>query len=78
MANIIIGKVLSLKMQKTAVVIIERKFRHKLYKKTLIRHKKYKVHYDQIKLEMGDMVEIKGSRPISKDKHFVVVKKLNK
>ncbi len=76
MSKLIVGKVISLKMQKTAVVIIERKFRHKLYKKTLIRHKKYKVHYDEIKLEVGDLVMIQESRPISKEKHFVVVAKV--
>lgn len=77
MAKIIIGKVVSLKMQKTAVVNVVRKFRHKLYKKTLMRHKKYKAHYEEaLKLELGDMVKLTESRPISKEKHFIIVEKI--
>lgn len=77
MAKILTGKVVSNKMQKTIVVRVERKFRHPLYKKTIIRHKKYKVHNEKLELKMGDMVKIRESRPISKEKHFIVIEKLS-
>ena len=76
MAKIFIGKVVSTKMQKTVVVRVERKFRHPMFKKTIIRHKKYKVHNENLKLNEGDMVSIKETRPISKEKHFTVIAKL--
>ncbi len=76
MAKTLTGKVLILKTPKTATVVLERKFRHPLYKKVITRHKKYKVHYENMKLDQGDSVIIKETRPISKDKHFIVVKKL--
>ena len=77
MAKLIIGKVVSTKMQKTAVVLVERKSRHPLYRKVITRHKKFKAHNENFKLKDGDMVEIKQTRPISKDKNFIVVKKIN-
>ena len=76
MAKIFSGKVISTKMQKTAVVKVERKFRHSFYKKTIVRHKKFKPHNENMKLEVGDLVKIKESRPISKEKHFIVVEKI--
>lgn len=78
MAKIIIGKVISTKMQKTAVVKVERKFRHSFYKKTIVRHKKFKVHNENLELKEGDIVKIRESRPISKDKHFIVIGKITK
>ncbi|OGK25102.1 30S ribosomal protein S17 [Candidatus Roizmanbacteria bacterium RIFCSPLOWO2_01_FULL_37_13] len=78
MAKIFIGKVVSTKMQKTAVVKVERKFRHPFYRKTIVRHKKYKAHNEDLELKDGDMVKIKESRPISKDKHFIVIEKLTR
>ena len=78
MKKILKGIVISNKMIKTVVVRVESKTRHPLYQKVIIRHKKYKAHNEEIKLEIGDMVEIEETRPISKDKHFKVIKKLNK
>lgn len=78
MAKIFIGKVVSTKMQKTAVVKVERKFRHPFYRKIIVRHKKYKAHNEKIDLKEGDMVKIRESRPISKEKHFIVVGKVTK
>lgn len=77
MAKIFIGKVVSTKMQKTAVVKVERKFRHPFYRKIIVRHKKYKAHNEDLKLEVGDMVKIRESRPISKEKHFIVIERIN-
>lgn len=63
-------------MPKTVIVIVERKYRHPLYKKVILRSKKYKVHNEKIDLDNGDIVDIKETKPISKEKHFIVVKKL--
>lgn len=76
MKKTFIGKVVSAKMQKTVVVRIERKFRHPLYKKVITRHRKFKAHNENLELAVGDAVKIEETRPISKDKHFKVVKKI--
>lgn len=74
MAKILTGQVVSTKMQKTLVIQIERKFRHPVYKKIIKRNKKYKVHHEgERQYKAGDIVTIKETRPISKDKHFIVV-----
>jgi len=72
-----IGTVISNKMEKTVVVEVERRFPHPRYKKVITRHKKYKAHNENLKLNIGDQVMIEETRPISKDKHFIVIKKLN-
>ncbi len=76
MAKIFSGKIISTKMNKTVTILVERKFRHPLYQKVITRHKKYKAHNEDMELKEGDVVEIKETRPISKDKHFIVTKKL--
>ncbi len=72
MAKVYQGKIISTKMQKTVTVLIERKFRHPLYKKVIRRHKKVKAHNENYDLKDGD----KETRPISKDKHFTVIEKI--
>ena len=76
MKKILTGKVVSMKMTKTVVVMVERKFRHPVYHKVIVRHKKYKAHNEKLDLKLGDIVQIEETRPISKDKHFIVVEKL--
>lgn len=76
MKKTLIGTVISTKMQKTAVVKVERKFRHNKYKKVIIRHKKYKAHNENLELVVGDLVKIVETNPISKDKHFKIIEKL--
>lgn len=73
MAKLFTGKVISNKMNKTVVVLVERKFPHSVYGKVMIRHKKYKAHCENSKVKIGDTVTIKETRPISKDKYFVVI-----
>lgn len=73
----LIGEVISTKMQKTVVVKVERRFSHPKYKKVIKRHNKYKAHNEKLDLKVGDKVLIEEYRPISKDKRFVVVKKLS-
>lgn len=76
MNKTLIGVITSTKMQKTVVVRVERKFRHPMYRKVIIRHKKYKAHNENMELAVGDMVKIEETRPISKDKHFKVIEKI--
>lgn len=73
MPKILAGKIVSLKMQKTAVVMVERKVRHPLYQKTVKKTKRYKAHYEQTNLKLGDRVKIQETRPLSKEKHFRII-----
>lgn len=67
------GKIISDKMQKTAVVLVERKFRHPLYGKILKR--KGKIHArNEIGAKTGQLVEIKEGKPMAKTVSFTVVK----
>ena len=65
------GVVTSAKMMKTVIVEVSRTFRHPLYGKVVHSHKRYKVH-DELGCQVGDKVLIVESRPISKEKRFVV------
>jgi len=67
------GKVISDKMDKTIVVLVERLRQHSRYKKRYKVYKKYKVHDPENKYKTGDKVSIQEYRPISKDKHWVVL-----
>ncbi|MEO5366263.1 MAG: 30S ribosomal protein S17 [Magnetococcus sp. WYHC-3] len=69
------GVVVSDKMDKTVVVLVERKVRHALYGKTMRSSKKYKAHDEENAFHVGDVVQIMESRPISKDKCWVVTGK---
>lgn len=77
MAKQITGTVISTKMMKTIVVRVERRYRHPMYQKVIARHDKYKAHYEGTDLHDGDVVTIRETRPISKDKHFIFVEKQN-
>jgi len=67
----IVGKVTSNKMTKTVVVEITRKYRHPLYKKVVYSSKRVKAH-DEMGCQVGDQVQIVESRPLSRDKRWVV------
>jgi small subunit ribosomal protein S17 len=67
----LVGTVASTKMQKTAVVEVERVYRHPLYHKVVRSVKSYKVH-DELGVNPGDKVRIVESKPISKTKFWVV------
>lgn len=73
MAKIFTGTVVSTKMDKTIVVLIERKLRHPQYQKVIIKHKKYKVHCEDNDVKEGDVVTIQETKPISKSKFFKVI-----
>jgi len=57
--------------------LIERKLRHPLYKKIITKHKRIKAHSEKKDLKLGDMVQIRETRPISKDKNFEVMEKIS-
>ncbi len=67
-----IGRVVSDKMDKTVVVEVERLRRHPLYKKTMRLKKRFKAHDATNACRVGDMVRIKESRPLSREKRWVV------
>jgi len=76
MSKILTGEVVSTKMVKTVVVKVVRKYRHPLYRKVITTHKKYKAHNEDSKIKEGDMVKIQETRPMSKEKYFKVIEKL--
>lgn len=67
------GKVVAVKMQDTCTVAVERYVKHPKYKKFLRRTKKYLVHDQGNTAKVGQEVEIKETRPISKRKRFTLV-----
>lgn len=75
--KIISGKVISTKMIGTISVQVERAFRHKLYKKTIIRNKKYLADTNGHSIAEGDQVKIQECRPLSKNKRFRVIEKIS-
>jgi small subunit ribosomal protein S17 len=72
------GRVLSDKMQKTVVVEVETLKRHRLYDKVVRSRKKYKAHCEQGECGAGDLVEITESRPLSREKRWIVTKVLKR
>jgi small subunit ribosomal protein S17 len=62
------GIIVSNKMEKTAVALVERTVQHTLYKRTVKRTKKYKIHDEQNVCQIGDQVRLIECKPISKDK----------
>lgn len=71
------GKIISNKMAKTALVMVERIKEHSKYKRRFRLHKNYKAHTEnQSEYKVGDTVIIEETRPISKDKKWKIVKKI--
>lgn len=71
------GIVVSTKMQKTIVVLVENKFRHPRYAKTVVRSKRYMVHDENNIAKIGDKIVISQTRPLSKNKHWTLSKILS-
>ena len=67
-----IGRVISNKMNKTVVVAVDTSKRHPLYRKTMRRAIKYKVHDEENRCAEGDIVQIIETRPLSKEKRWRV------
>jgi small subunit ribosomal protein S17 len=69
-----IGIVTSDKMQKTRVVLVERRLAHKKYGKYMTSRTRYKAHDEKNEYKVGDRVLIVESRPLSRDKRWRVEK----
>ncbi len=68
------GRVVSDRMDKTAVVLIETRIRHPLYGRIVRRTRKFKAHDEQNDCHVGDLVEIMECRPLSKEKTWRVTR----
>lgn len=68
-----IGRVVSNKMQKTIVVAIERKVMHPIYKKVYVRTTKVMAHDEKNECNIGDIVKIMETRPLSRHKRWRLV-----
>jgi small subunit ribosomal protein S17 len=76
--KVLVGWVVSNKMDKTVVVRVERSTRHPLYGKVIRHHKRYKAHDEENTCGVGDLVRMIESRPISKEKRWVVTEVLKR
>ena len=72
------GKVVSDKMDKTVVVIVEDRVAHKKYKKIIGRTYRLKAHDENNECGVGDIVKVMETRPLSKDKRWRVVEIVEK
>jgi len=75
--RILQGVVVSDKSDKTVVVKVERRYAHPVLQKTIRQTKKYKAHDENNQFKVGDTVSIEESKPISKDKCWVVVSNIS-
>ena len=71
------GKVVSNKMDKTVVVAITRLFQHPVYKKVVKKVSKFKAHDAENACDIGDTVVITETKPMSKDKRWLVLEKVS-
>jgi len=76
MKRVLRGKVVSDKMDKTVVVLVERTKRHPLYRKNYVASTKFKAHDEKNEFKAGDMVAIAETSPKSATKRWVVTHKL--
>lgn len=67
-----IGIVVSNKMQKTIVVLVEDRYRHPLYSKTLVKTKRYMAHDEENVAKVGDRVVLNQTRPLSRHKRWIL------
>ena len=76
--KVLIGTVVSDKMDKTVVVKVERVYRHPMYGKVVKSHKKFYAHDENNQCKIGDVVKIMETRPLSKLKRWRVVEILER
>jgi len=74
----LIGKVVSDKRAKTVTVLVERRVKHPIYDKIVIKSSKYHAHDENGEYKMGDLIEITESRPLSKTKNWVASRLVQK
>ena len=72
-----VGVVTSNKMDKTITVAVVRKLKHPKYGKFLKKTKKFHAHDEKNEYKVGDLVEITETRPMSREKHFEVSRKIS-
>ncbi len=72
------GRVVSDKMQKTVVVAVEHYRKHRLYGRMIRRTRRFKAHDEENSCRVGDQVEIAESRPMSREKRWVVTQILRR
>ncbi len=70
--RMVVGTVVSDKMQKTIVVKVDRRVRHTLYKKYVEKTRRYKAHDETNDAKVGDQVKLVESRPLSREKRWVL------
>jgi small subunit ribosomal protein S17 len=76
--RILQGEVVSDKNDKTIVVKVERRIRHAVFKKTVRVSKKYHAHDEKNEAKVGEIVRIEETRPLSKQKRWALVGKVDK
>ena len=76
--KVMVGTVISDKMDKTVVVAVKTSVSHKMYGKTVKRTYKLKAHDEENNCQIGDKVKVMETRPLSKDKRWRVVEVLEK
>ena len=74
----LVGRGISDKMEKTVTVLVERKVKHPMYGKVMVRSKKYHAHNEGNSAKAGDLVEIVETRPVSRTKTWAVTSVLEK
>lgn len=72
--RVLVGKVISDKMDKTVVVSVDRTYAHPVFHKTMHKVKKYKVHDENKQAKVGDIVEFYEGRPVSKTKYMYLAR----
>jgi len=70
--RMVVGTVVSDKMQKTIVVKVDRRVRHTLYKKYVEKSRRFKAHDENNEAKIGDQVQLVESRPLSREKRWVL------
>ena len=76
--KVMIGKVVSDKMDKTVVIAVETSVKHKIYNKIVKRTYKLKAHDEANECKIGDTVKVMETRPLSRDKRWRVVSIMEK
>jgi small subunit ribosomal protein S17 len=76
--RVLVGRVLSNRMDKTVVVEVERKKRHPLYGKVIATRKRYKAHDAENTCQIGDLVRVTETRPLSREKRWTVTEILER
>ena len=73
-----VGRVVSNKNDKTITVVVEKKVKHALYNKYILRSKKYTAHDANNECQIGDLVKLMETRPISKSKRWRLIEVLER